>query len=113
MEAEQPAEPRYRRRGAAALRLHLALALALVVCLTAAVFQLIRALGGNDLSWAYTVEWPLFAVFAVYVWWRLLHDDGSDPAPPSGELDEGEAARLDAFNDYLAELREADRREGR
>jgi hypothetical protein len=37
-------------------------------------WQLSRALGGNTLSWAYTFEWPLFAGYAVYVWWQLIHD---------------------------------------
>jgi hypothetical protein len=37
-------------------------------------WQLSRALGGNMLSWAYTFEWPLFGVYAIYVWWQLLHD---------------------------------------
>src|ERR1700678_4434751 len=37
-------------------------------------WQLDRALGGNTLSWAYTFEWPLFAGYAVYVWWQLIHD---------------------------------------
>ena len=32
------------------------------------------ALGGNDLSWVYTFEWPFFAVYAVYVWWKMIHD---------------------------------------
>ncbi len=35
------------------------------------------ALGGNDLSWVYTVEWPFFAVYAVYIWWRLIHDEST------------------------------------
>lgn len=37
-------------------------------------WQLDRALGGNTLSWAYTFEWPLFALYAMYVWWQLIHD---------------------------------------
>ena len=37
-------------------------------------WQLNRALGGNTLSWAYTFEWPLFAGYAIYVWWQLIHD---------------------------------------
>ena len=37
-------------------------------------WQLTRALAGNTLSWAYTFEWPLFAGYAVYVWWQLVHD---------------------------------------
>jgi hypothetical protein len=32
------------------------------------------ARGGNGLSWLYTVEWPFFAVVAVYMWWALIHD---------------------------------------
>lgn len=113
MEAHEPRPQPFRRHGAAALRLHLALALALAICLGAGWFELTRALGGNQLSWAYTFEWPIFACFAVYMWWKLLHDDGSDPAPSSDDLDDETAAKLDAWNDYLAELREADREQGR
>lgn len=40
-------------------------------------WQLDRALGGNTLSWAYTFEWPLFAGYAVYVWWQLIHDNST------------------------------------
>ncbi len=38
-------------------------------------WQFERAYGGNTLSWAYTFEWPLFAGYAIYVWWQLIHDD--------------------------------------
>ena len=38
-------------------------------------WQLGRALGGNTLSWAYTFEWPLFAGYACYMWWQLIHDE--------------------------------------
>jgi hypothetical protein len=37
-------------------------------------WQLGRALGGNTLSWAYTFEWPLFGIYAIYMWWQLIHD---------------------------------------
>lgn len=37
-------------------------------------WQLHAAEHGNGLSWAYTVEWPLFAIYAVYLWWQLIHD---------------------------------------
>jgi hypothetical protein len=43
-------------------------------------WQLHRALAGNDLSWAYTVEWPFFCVYAVFVWWKLIHDIAADRA---------------------------------
>jgi DNA-binding transcriptional regulator of glucitol operon len=29
-----------------------------------------RATGGNSLSWAYTLEWPVFAGFVVFLWVR-------------------------------------------
>ena len=64
-------EPRLAPREA--LRLHLTLALGLALCIAAFWFELSRALGGNALSWAYVFEWPLLAVFAVYMWWQLLH----------------------------------------
>ncbi len=38
-------------------------------------WQLHRALGGNGLSWAYTFEWPLFAVFAVVFWAKTIKDE--------------------------------------
>jgi hypothetical protein len=33
-------------------------------------WQISRATAGNSLSWGYAVEWPIFAGFVVYVWWR-------------------------------------------
>jgi hypothetical protein len=57
------------------LRLHLAL----IICVTAFVlladWQFRRALAGNELSWAYAFEWPLFTVYAFVLWRRLLLDE--------------------------------------
>jgi hypothetical protein len=33
-------------------------------------WQLSRATAGNVLSWAYAVEWPVFAGFVVFLWLR-------------------------------------------
>ena len=57
------------------MRLHLTIVLLLPGFLILAHWQLSRALGGNSLSWAYAVEWPLFAVYALYVWWRLVREE--------------------------------------
>jgi hypothetical protein len=54
------------------------------VCLTAGWWQLGRALSGNGQSWAYTVEWPFFAAYGGWMWWKLLHDEpgfAKHPAP--------------------------------
>ena len=44
-------------------------------CLAAGWWQATRALGGNALSWVYSVEWPAFAILAIVCWWRLVHED--------------------------------------
>ncbi len=64
-----------RLEGAAALRAHAMLVGGLAFCGLAFWFELKRALGGNGLSWAYVFEWPLLGVFAVYMWWNILHPD--------------------------------------
>src|SRR5579864_8065498 len=38
-------------------------------------WQFHRAIAGNGLSWAYTFEWPLFAVFAVVFWAKTIRDE--------------------------------------
>ena len=64
-----------------------ALALAgVAVCLLAGRWQYQRATAGNMLSWAYTVQWPLFAIFVVFLWVRAVRDargtSAPRPAPP-------------------------------
>ena len=54
--------------------MHVTLAVLLPAFAWLTSWQLGRALAGNELSWAYTFEWPLFAGYAVYVWWQLIHD---------------------------------------
>ena len=62
-------------------------------------WQLHRALSGNELSWAYTFEWPLFAIFGVYFWVKSLRDElrgaaggdrtmrpGTGPSPAQSHL---------------------------
>ncbi|HEX5740760.1 MAG TPA: hypothetical protein VFY17_04305 [Pilimelia sp.] len=51
-------------------------------------WQFQRAASGNALSWAYTVQWPIFAAFVAFLWWRevRLALRSGDPAhqPPGG-----------------------------
>jgi DNA-binding transcriptional regulator of glucitol operon len=42
-------------------------------------WQLHRAESGNQLSWAYTFEWPLFAAFTVFFWIKSLRDEIREP----------------------------------
>ena len=66
-------DPVPRLTGVEAVKVHATLVAALLLCAVAFRFELGRALGGNGLSWAYVFEWPLFAVFGVYMWWSILH----------------------------------------
>jgi hypothetical protein len=38
-------------------------------------WQLHRAIAGNSLSWAYTFEWPLFAIMGAVFWARTIRDE--------------------------------------
>ena len=74
-EPDDPAAKGGRLTGSEAVKLHLTLVAAVVLCLAAFWFEVRRALGGNELSWAYVFEWPIFAAFAVYMWWTTLHQN--------------------------------------
>jgi len=55
-------------------------------------WQFHRAEGGNALSWAYTFEWPIFAIFGVVFWAKTIRDEFREPA---GDADAGEAAEVE------------------
>jgi hypothetical protein len=103
-------------------------------------WQLHRALDGNGLSWAYTFEWPLFAVFGVVFWAKTIRDEfrirrgeiadpravaaGAEEFPagagqPPGSVQAGSAAaededeELSAYNAYLARLHAEGKGQGR
>ena len=61
-------------------------------------WQLHRAESGNALSWAYTFEWPIFAVMGVAFWAKTIIDELKPAAAPDGEPEEldlpGRAAGL-------------------
>jgi DNA-binding transcriptional regulator of glucitol operon len=118
-----------------AVLLHLTALVVVAGCLALGWWQLNRALSGNTLSWAYAIEWPFFAGYGVYLWWRLVHEQpGELPVAPAGAAgDRPEAdgrardgpARYDeqdgdeedeelaAYNRYLAELSASDERKSR
>lgn len=100
-----------------AIRLHATILILVPGFLLLARWQLGRALGGNGLSWAYTVEWPLFAFYAVYVWWHLSREErGLEPRSRPRRGDGEKNAARDAaaereraeYNAYLAALRQED-----
>ena len=64
-----------------------AIAVVLVAaCLALGWWQIDRARGGNALSFGYAVEWPVFALFVVFVWSREVRAErrgGYDTRPPA------------------------------
>jgi hypothetical protein len=103
-------------------------------CLALGWWQLSRATGGNGLSWGYTFEWPVFAAFVIFIWFREVQlelrkarGELEQPEPeeekkelvrlPGSPVTVGRPVRvavrreasaddpeLDAYNDYLAWL---------
>ena len=110
-----------------AVKLHAVILVVVPACLALCLWQIDRALAGNSLSWAYVFEWPLFAAYAIYMWWRFVHEkpepagatasENGHAAPPSPSdprraESAQEEAELAAYNDYLARLAERDRAAG-
>jgi len=99
------------------IALHVVIVIIVPTFAALCVWQVHRALDGNSLSWAYVFEWPFFAGYAVYMWWRFVHEvpPGQQPArpsatganatsiPPTTEQLAEDADRA-AYNEYLASL---------
>ena len=111
---------------------HLAMVVTVAGMLALGWWQFRRAVAGNALSWAYTFEWPVFAVFAVVFWAKTIRDEFSPPdtdeAPDRAEYAVGSYAEsrgkellvwepedpdLAAYNAYLARLSEQVKGHGR
>lgn len=58
-----------------ALIAHLSLFVWFPGCLVAGWWQVTVATAGNSLAYLYAVEWPIFAIFGVVLWWNVIHDD--------------------------------------
>ncbi len=106
-------------------------------------WQFRRAMSGNALSWAYTFEWPLFAIFGAIFWAKTIRDEfrirsggtmrqdgdgaghglpaGAGPpagiGSPAGMMpgggDEPDDEELAAYNAYLERLNNEVRGHGR
>jgi DNA-binding transcriptional regulator of glucitol operon len=96
------------------LGLHLIALVLIGVFLLAGWWQLTRAQGGNLQSWAYVIEWPMFAVFVVAMWVRMVRDElrgetatdtvVPERAAPHVEIDDEDDEELAAYNRRLARL---------
>ncbi len=105
-------------------------------------WQFHRAESGNALSWAYTFEWPIFAIFGLAFWVKTIRDEFKPPADAdadeaagvelpgglasaqalrdsseaitgSAATGDGEDPELAAYNAYLARLNQQVKGHGR
>jgi DNA-binding transcriptional regulator of glucitol operon len=104
--------------------IHLTAAVVVPGCLVLCWWQVTRALSGNTLSWAYVFEWPIFAGYGVFLWWKLIHDPERHPAtePAPSQVDAGaeppgptsqdadEDEEMASYNRYLAALNASGKR---
>ncbi len=110
------------------MTLHFAALVFVPGCAIAAWWQIHRAADGNQLSYLYSVMWPVFGILGLVFWWLLLHTDydtvglkgmrrqaeqeaaaspttptpAAAPAPPIVSAEED--PELAAYNARLAEL---------
>jgi hypothetical protein len=66
---------RQRWLSARAVSLHAAAIIVVSGCAIAAWWQVSRAQDGNQLSFLYSVMWPVFGVLGLCFWWMLIHTD--------------------------------------
>ncbi|MEV6811039.1 hypothetical protein [Micromonospora sp. NPDC051296] len=72
-------------------------------------WQVSRAAAGNAISWGYAVEWPIFAGFVVFVWWReVRHTLRGAPPATTGEAESATATATTGEPDGPAEAAGAD-----
>ena len=96
---------------------HVLLLLAAAVCFGFGRWQFHRAVDRHSiLNWSYTVEWTLFALFAVLCWGWFLRDELRGPGsaepeepvrvyqPVAQQVTDEEDPELAAYNRYLADL---------
>jgi hypothetical protein len=99
---------------------HVLAAILVVVFLALGWWQIGRAASGNVLSYAYAVEWPVFAGFVIFVWVKEVRRERAsrsslDPVEPpplraarparvGPGYDDSDDDQLAAYNRYLAWL---------
>jgi hypothetical protein len=104
-----------------AILLHFAMVFWVALCGAAAWWQVGRAIGGNSLSYMYSIEWPVFGVLGVLGWYALINQDKVTEHQEQARRDYEEKMRdqarqareasldvedptMAAYNDHLAEL---------
>lgn len=80
---------------------HVAMVVLVAGCLGMGWWQVTRAAGGNAISFGYAIEWPVFAGFVIFVWWRevrqaLRAGPAGDAQPAAGPAPSAAAGAAEA-----------------
>ncbi len=78
-----------------AVSLHVAVLVLVPGCALAAWWQIGRAQDGNQLSYVYSVMWPVFGLLGLYFWWLLIHTDYDNVGLRGMRRQQAEAAAAD------------------
>jgi hypothetical protein len=110
-----------RRSLGATVGMYLPVVIGVPGCFAAGWFELTRALGGREIAWVYAIEWPLYGITGMYMWWRLRRAHESTHEPAAAKPVRMKQVRvkpvrtiaaddpgLAAWQDYLDRLQEAD-----
>jgi DNA-binding transcriptional regulator of glucitol operon len=112
------------------IAVHLALLILVGVQLRLGLWQWHRAEGtGGVQNLGYAIQWPIFAGFTIYLWWRSCRDElrpaaqktpvyddalpGTAPRVTAADVDDSNDPELAAYNAYLASLAEQAAENGR
>jgi DNA-binding transcriptional regulator of glucitol operon len=103
-----------------AIGLHIALIVWVITCALAAWWQVGRAIQGNQLSYLYSIEWPVIGVLGILGWYSLLNQEKVSEHKEKARREYEEKMRADAlaarqaaeeedptlaaYNDHLAQL---------
>ena len=94
-------------------RLHLTAIAAIVLCLVLARVEYLRAIDGHDRSAGYAIQWPIFALLAVWMWRKLYRQgknlqNSEQTSEADGDriqiVDSGDDAELNDWRSYLKRL---------
>jgi DNA-binding transcriptional regulator of glucitol operon len=71
-------------------------------------WQFDRAQAGNDRSWAYTFEWPIFAIFVIVMWVKMIRDELKDDGRPKAPKVIEEPAEAEVTREIIRRQEEED-----
>lgn len=83
--------------------------LGIVICFAMTYFQYLRAIGGNQRSWTYVVEWPFLGGIGIWMIWKVRkemanptvwHEQPDDPGDIELQNWKEHVKKLESENEF-------------